>query len=411
MSARALVGLALALMMLAPAAAAAAPTEPDYPSDLVALLPGWIETSERLVTEQDRAKPWWGDAEAFLTRAKGAQAEGRVRVAMFHLETFEELLLGNRLIDDGKALGSDAEAKSFVLQRTSGWNEDAERAWTAYRAKLHGYDGQLHSLVTLEKALYSSDIALTGILNEDNFDYLSRELPKQDGFPENYVFGLVRATNTPILNLRFATDILDAAVKEEGIPPRVDDARWANITATALAYGQTDEKAPAFLEGLDARGKPVRAGGEAILSVAFILAEQRATRANSMETIFGDARSRGLDVVRDAAKGMNKQFNNTTLEAPRGHGLSGVFTSDAIDRVLLTREYMSRDQAELGTVIVAWAQLEHQGYATNTLASVSPVEPPPTPSPTKPAPLPGALAMLGIVAVVAAFARSARRPR
>lgn len=398
---RIVLALALASILLAPSAQAA-PT-PDYPDDLRALLGQWLQEGEAFATSADREQDWWAEANTFLERAREANADGRVREGMFHLETFHELVIANRLVDEAMLLTNDGERKTFVLQRVSGVHEDAQDAWEAYRAKLHGYDGELHSLLTIEKALYSADIAITAMLTGSDHELIAGEFPKQQGFPEAYVHALVRGTSTVLLDLAWAQDVLDAATKEEGLPPRILDERWANLTKLSLEYGTDGEEVPSYLQALDELGRPARENGEATLAVAFVLAEQRSTRANSMQTIFGDASTRGKDVVNDAARGMTKQFNNTTLEAPRSVGLTGVFTSDAVDRVLLTQEYVASEQADLGVVISAWASLDHAAYASNALASLSPIVPP------SPKDAPGlgigALLLVGLVAALLARRR------
>lgn len=393
-----LAGALLVVLLLAPAARAQG-SDPDYPDDLLALLPAWTEGAESLARAQDHEKPWWPQAESYLQKAKDAAEAGRFRVATFQLETFSEVVLVNQLLDDTASLGSDAERRSAIAQRTRAWNEEAEAAWLGFRERLHGYDAQLRSLTTIEKALYASDLALTAALSMDEHDLVSREFAKQGGVPDGYVYALVRASHTPLQAIGWAEAVLAAAARGEGLPPRVVDAQWANVTAAALNVTGSD--APDFLETMETLAQPARENGEGVLAVAFSLAEQRATRANGMQTIFGDAEARGLAVVADASRGMSKQLNNTTLDAPRAYGLEGVFTSDAIDRARFTNEFVASGNATLATVIVAWAALEHQAYATSVLAAASPVRP--SPQDETPA---AALGLVALALVAAAlFAR------
>lgn len=392
-----LAGALLVALLLAPVAAAQG-SDPDYPDDLLALLPGWIEEAEALARAEDRAKPWWPQADEFLAKAKAAADEGRFRITTFHLETFSEVVLANQLLDDTASMGSDAERRSAIAQRTRAWNEDAGGAWLAFRERLHGYDAQLRSLTTIEKALYASDVALTAAVSMDEHDLLSREFAKQGGVPDGYVYALVRASHTPLQAIGWADDVLAAAARGEGLPPRVVDAPWANVTAVALNLTAAD--APDFLESLETLAQPARENGEAVLAVAFSLAEQRAIRANNMQTIFGDAEARGLAVVADASRGMSKQLNNTTLDAPRAFGLEGVFTSDAIDRARFTNDFVATGNATLATVLVAWSALEHQSYATSVLGSASPVQPTPMAETPAPGLLLVALALLGAALLI-----------
>lgn len=363
--------LLLAALLLAPLAGAA-PPPPDYPPEMRALLPGWIAEAEALVREGDREAAWWPEAESFLERAKDADEAGRLRVAMFHLETFSELVVAQHLMEDARGAGSDSEQRAAILQQTRAWHEEAHRAWLAFRERLHGFDGEIRSVATLERALYAADVALVAATTLAEHDLLAPEFPKQSGVPEGYVLALVRSSHSARLAIERADELLTVAAASEGVPPVIDGEAWANVTQAALGV---EGEAPPYLETIDALAMPARNNSETTMAVAFLLAEQRATRAYSMQTIFGDAESRGLAVVQDAARGMNKQLNNTTLETPRSHGLSGVFTSDAIDRAMLTNELLAAGNASLGTVIVAWSALEHASYATSTLATVSPVEP------------------------------------
>lgn len=397
-----LVALALVALLLAPAGVAK--SEPAYPSELRALVPAWLAEA-RALGEPSRGAAWWPEAQVWLDNATAAEGAGRFRIAIFQLETYHEVLLTKRLVDEAAPLGSDAERKSFVLQRITDAREDADAAWLAYRAKLHGLDAQLRSLQSIEKALYSADIATSGFLLLADHEPLARDFPRAQGFPEGYVLALVRATHTARLDVEYASDMLDAAVEGEGLPPRVLDGPWANLTASALVPYEGD--VPPYLKAYEEAIGPARANGESVLALAIALAEQRAIRQNGMNTIFGDASSRGKDVVNDAARGMRKQLNNTTVDLPVSYGLSGVFTVDAIDRARYTDEFVARGEAQLGTVTTAWASLEHAGYVLDALAAVSPVEPS---TEEKGAPGFGAAALV-VAALAVALTRGARTRR
>ncbi|HVM46125.1 MAG TPA: hypothetical protein VM582_09340, partial [Candidatus Thermoplasmatota archaeon] len=302
-------------------------------------------------------------------------AEKRLRTALFQLETFTELVVAQQLHDEANATRSaDADKRTLIASRTAAMRADAQREWASFRATLAGYDDEVRSVQTIEKILYAGDIALVGILSQSDYDILAREYPRQSGVPLGYTLALVRASHTAALNIGWARDLLAEAVKGEGLPPRVLDEPWSNLTRVAVVVEEEDPGV--YLRSLDQIGRPVRENNESLLSIAIALAEQRATRAHTMQTLFGDARTRGLDVVRDAARGMNRQLNNTSVELPRSFGLTGVFTSDAIDRAEFTNTFVAAGQADLGAVIAAWSTLEHQGYVLLALAQVSPVRPP-----------------------------------
>lgn len=396
------VALALALALLAPAAAAKE-SAPDYPEEFLALLPGWIAEAEALVEAGARERPWWPGAEDYLVKAKDAQSEGRFRIALFQLETFTELVLSHQFLDEANASRtSDAERKTFIVSRLGGMREDSVAAWASYRSTLDGYDPQLRSLRTIEKALYASDVAVTGATMFVGYDDIVAEFPKQPGVPMGYVLALVRAAHTSGLSIGWASDMLAEAVKDEGLPPRVVEEAWTNLTKAALAVPEGET--PDYLEVVAELGDEARANDEALLSLVFSLAEQRSTRAYGMQTIFGDGESRNKNVIQDSRNGMVKQLANTTLDDPRGYGLEGVFTSDGIDRARYSEEFYQRGIADLGTIILGWSALEYARFANAALASVSPITPPPTPEDETPF-----LALGVLVALVVAVALARRR--
>lgn len=399
---RILLACAFALLLALPQGTAASAPE-SYPADITPLAARWVAQAETFGASSANAS-WYPEAEAYLAKAKDAAAAGRVRVAAFNAETYTELVRTHRLLDEAQAYRSDAEKKSFILGRTNDWREEANTAWTAYRARLHGYDGELRSLHALEKALYSADMAFSVYVEGERYTEIAREFSKSAGLDRGYVLALTRASSTITLDIAYANDILDAAVAAEGVPPRLLDDKWANITAEATREVPEGSTSP-HLATMEQVARPVRANGEGILSVAIAIAEQRTQRANGMETIFGDARSRGKDIVGDAARGMTKQLNNTSVEKARAYGLEGVFTADAIDRAFFARGFVERGEATIATVLVAWSALEHAGYMTNVLAAVSPIEPQ---TATKQTPAPAPLLAVG-VALLAAAALARRR--
>lgn len=402
---RALALALVALLGLAHAPHAAAGSHaPLYPAELTALLPRWIDEAEALVAPGAQERPWWPEAERFLTMAKDASSGGRLRVAMFHLETFTELTLTGQLMDDANASRtSDAERKAYIQQRVGAMRHDSEEDWARFRATLHGYDAQLRSLQTIEKALYAADIAATGRLLVDTYDGYAQEFPRQAGVPKGYVMGLVRAAHTSGLNVGWAQDMLAESVKQEGLPPRVLEEPWANITSAAVQVPEGD--VPSYMRPLADLADEARANNETLLSIVLSLAEQRAARAYEMHSIFGDAESRAKNVVADSAAGMNRKLRNTSVETPRGNGLTGIFTGDAIDRARYTNELHEQGKADLGIIIIAWSALEHATYVHATLASASPVVPP---EPTTQTPGP---ALAALLAVLALAALTTRRPR
>lgn len=376
--------------------------EPDYPEHLLDLMPGFIADAEALARPADKERPWWPQVQEWLDNASNASEADRFRIVLFDLETFTELLFAKQLIDEAQALPNDAERKTFVIQRTSAWKQDADAAWSRYREKLHSYDGQLQSLHTVEAALYSADLALTSALSAASHTALAREFPAEPGFDEGYVVGLVRYSHTPFLRLQWADAVLQAAADLEGTGPRIREDAWANLTAQALAINGTG---PAHVAELRTLGDPVRANGEGTLALAVALAEQRSARLSEIQLLYGDAQTR-LDVLSDAAKFLGRRLENLTLESPRSIGLHGSFTSDAADRAHYALEFHERGQSSLGLLLATWANMDHADYVVAALGSVSPVTPPPTPEDDgRGAPLAPWLALLGLATVALALRR------
>lgn len=394
---------ALATLLLVPGVHAAVP-EPEFPDPLAALVPGWIADAEALAAG-DQEKDWWPEAQKFLDSAKDAQKAGRVRSAMFDVETFTELVLTGRLTDEAAPLPSDAERKGLILQRTSAWHTQALGAWDAYRQELDDVEDEIHALHALEIAAYSADLALGARLLTDDREGLAREYPKQSGSDRGYVLALVRASRTALLELEWASDILGLAGSYEGLPPRVNETAWEELAAYALL--PPEGSAPSQAEPIEKVAVDIRENNESVMAVVINLAEQRAARAQSIFIIYGDAQSRGLNVTSDAGRAMKRQLENATMDEPRGYGLLGVFTADSIDRAMKTSGYLDQGLTDLGVVIGAWSALDHAKYVAATLGTVSPIQPPPVDeTPTKKTPVAAWGAMVGIA--VGAILRSRR---
>lgn len=391
----ALVALIAVVASLAPGGQAA--VAPEFPPSLLALLPAWMADAEALAAN-DTGKDWYPEAKRFLDSAKEAQADGRFRSAIFDLETFHELVLTGQLIEQGASLPSDAERKSVILQRTAQWHAEAGHAWTAYRDQLYATEGDIRSVRGMELALYSAEQAIGGRLLLDERELVAREFPKQPGVERAYVLALVRASHTSLLDIQWAQDILSVVTEHEGLPPRLNETVWRD--AGNISLQPLIGTVPAHLQPLEKIADEARTRNETTLAIAVNLAEQRASRATNIFIIYGDATSR-RNVTGDATAAMGKQLDNLTMDPPREYGLLGVFTADAIDRGVKTREYALQGQAELGIIIAAWAALDHQGYVTATLGAASPIQPAsvdPDPAET-PLGWLVALAALGVVAL------------
>lgn len=365
------VALLAALLLGVPHAKAATPAV-EFPDAVKALAPTWLQRSEALAANSTQ-KEWYPEAAKFLQSAKDAQAQGRVRSVLFDLETFEELVVTGQLLDEAQRLPSDAERKSFILQRTAAWHADAKAAWRAYRDHLHEVEGDVHSVRGMELALYSADQALSARLLTDERENVAREFPKQPGVERGFVLALVRSSHTALLDLQWAEDVLGAVAVHEGLPPRLNETAWQQMAGAALAPPEGDP--PAHLKQLEDVAAEARERNESVLAIAVNLAEQRAARATSIYVIYGDATSRGKDVTADAARAMGRQLENTSMQPARDVGLLGVFTADAIDRAIKTRDYADQGLVDLGIVIAAWAGLDHEKMVTTTLGAASPVRP------------------------------------
>lgn len=391
---RALLALLFAALLVVPATAQGA-TPVAYPEPVRGLLGQWIEEAEALGANSTNAS-WYPLAAEYLQKAKDAEAQGRLRTGMFHLETYHEIVLGQRLLDEANATAtSDADRRQAILDRTNPLRTEGKDDFAAFRADLHALDGQLKSVQSNELALYAADIALTGALAARTYEALVRELPKQQGVPTPYVYALVRASHGFSLDVGFARDLLDAATRLEGLPPRILDEPWSNTTQIALSPVDP-EGLPGYTKDHEEVAGDARANNETLLAIALTLSEQRAARAANIHVIYGDAQGRVGTVLQDAARNMGKQLDNLSIERAHEHGLLGIFTADAIDRGVLAQEYAAAGLADLGIIVTAWANLDHQGYANAILAEASPVKPP---EPTKETPLGFALPLVTLVLV------------
>lgn len=368
---RAFVLLALALFLAPSASAASAPRiAPEFPEDLQALGPRWVaDVGERIAPYADR--PWFAEMDGFYQKAKREADEGRLRAAIFDLETVIELLEANILVDAAPQR-SEAERKAIVLERTQAMHREGEAAWSDFRERAKGLQDEIESLHTLEIALYASDLALTAKLNLDNYVHLVPEFRKAN-FSREATLDMLRASRTPGTALAFANDILDVAMAREGLPPRLEAARWQErYVVPELARPPEEDGRLAAWENV---AKEVRPAEEGIMAVAIGLAEQRALRQQQISLTYGDAGSRGLDVLHDAVRYMERRLNRTSYEDVRPHGVLGVFTADAVDQAQFVLDFAAAGKAQLPFVTATWATLDHQEFAALVLADVSPIAP------------------------------------
>ena len=368
---RALVLLALVLFVSPGATAATAkPIQPEFPDDLKALGPQWVaDVGDRIAPYADR--PWYAEMDGFYQKAKREADEGRLRAAMFDLETVVELLEANLLVDAAPQR-SEAERKAIVLERTQSMHRDGEAAWSDFRARAKDVQSDIASLHALEMTLYAADIALTAKLNLNNYVHLVPEFRKAN-FSREATLDMLRASRTPSTALDFANDILDVAMAREGLPPRLEAVRWQERYVVPELSRTSDDSGR--LSAWEDVAKEVRPAGEGVMAVAIGLAEQRALRQQQISLTYGDAGSRGLDVLHDAVRFMERRLNRTSYEDVRPHGLLGVFTADAVDQARFVLEFAAAGKAQLPFVTATWATLDHQEFAALVLADVSPVEP------------------------------------
>lgn len=370
---RALVAMGIVLLLAGPALAQqATPKAPpvDFPEDVEALARGWVADVEaRVAPHAD--KPWFAEMDGFLQKAKREAEEGRVRAAMFDLETTDELLRANLLLDE-TAGRNDADRKALVIERTQAWRAEGDAAWEEFRARLKSIEGDIGSLHTLELALYAADLAIGAKLNLDNHKALVPEYRKVN-FSREATLDLVRASATPVLDLAFADDVLDAALEREGLPPALNATRWNNRYAIPETRREPDETGQVRL--WEAFAPEVRANDERTMSVAIGLAEQRELRRQQIALTYGDAASRGQDSVNDAAKFMERRMNRSSYDDLRPHGLLGIFTADAVDQARFVLSFHEQGKAQMGFLTSTWANLDYQEFVAVTLADVSPVRP------------------------------------
>lgn len=368
---RAIPLLVLALL-LAPGLASAEPgIQPEFPDDLAALAREWVtEAESALAPHADAA--WHAEAEGFLAKARANADAGRVRSTIFDVETTYEIIRAETFLASIAHLASEAEKKSSAISQSQSWHDESVATWDAYTARLHEFDAEVQSLHGLEIALYSADIAATARVALNSHDELVPEFRKA-AFSRGTVMDLFRASRTPGIEIGFASDILDVAVSREGLRPELDVARWRDVYVAGELARPTDTSGR--ISQWEEIAEPARQGGEEILSVAVGLAEQRLLRMQSISLTYGDAQSRGKDVVNDAARGMLGRVNRTSYDDVRAYGLLGVATADAIDQARFILGFVERGEAQLAFITAAWSTLDWQETSALVLADVSPVEP------------------------------------
>lgn len=386
--------LLLALLLLAPPLAAAKEIpRPEYPPALLALLPGWLADAERA----------GGPPEAleYLQKAREAASEGRVRVALFHLDTHRQLLEARRLLDEA-GTGSLPARKERVLALGAAWRAEAEDAWASYRRALQAHDG-LKGLHAAELALYSADAALLAAVQLTAVDDVKASLRGSERLDEGLVAALARSTRGVTYQLGLARDVLDAAAAAEGVPPRLDETVWNRTLDEAMVAPEGD--VPYYLQRSEAIAGDSRARGERLLALALYLAEIRDARVAAIQQQFGDAAARGIDAARDAGVGMTRGAENLSMEAPRAEGLLGAFTADALDRVRYTAPLARNGTVGLPAASFAWASLDHQEAANRVLAEAR-ERPPAPPDADREAPAGGVLlAAAGLLVAALALRR------
>lgn len=394
---RTLPALLLVAALLVPSAAAR-PAPLPYPAPIAALAPKILDHVADLEANAS-GEPWWAGVKPWLDRAHADAEAGRFHATLYDAETYRELVLAHELEASANATSATAgDRRNFVIQTAASWRAASNATWTAFRAKVHEADGQLRSVGALETTLFAADLAIEAKSTDASFDAYVQRYAREPDPPFDYLLLFARLTQTPILDVQVAQDVLQEGFAQDGVPPAIVQDRWINNTRVALA---PPASASPQMQRFEDLAGPVRANDEAIMAVALTLAEQGQGRLSGMETIFGDGASRGKAVVQDADHGFQRQLNNTTLEPSRSHGLAGLFMADAFDRAVYAQDVVDNGTASLGVVLNAWSGLDHAGYATNVLADVSPVKP----APAKATPGVGAPALVAAMLVAAVVAR------
>lgn len=395
----------LALLIVVPGFASAGNAE--FPDDLTPLARKWIDEA-RAAGAGHEGREWYPQAYEFLEKAEAALDEGRLRVVLFDLETYHQLVETGKLMDEAAALRSDAERKGLVSQRTTAWAEDARHEWTLARERLDAIEDDLRSLQAVERALYAADLALTARTSLNHHALLAKEFPNQPKFEEGYVLALVSSSHTPVVTSGWAIDLIETVAALEGLQPSIDLDAWHDLTLVALE-DPGDRQLPPYYEPYEELAKDVRPNNESIMAMAIYLAELREARKSSIHLIFGDGQSRAKDAVNDSASGLRKQGDLTSMSNPRDYGLQGIFTADALDRVAYTLEFVERGEATLGVVIGTWAALDHSAFVIEVLGQVSPIQPAAVDVEEKPTP--GFAPALAALAFVAAAGIAGARTR
>lgn len=374
---RTALALLLVALLLAPSAGAArAPAA--YPDPVAKLATKIVERVAPLEAES-RNESWWADAQPWLERARDHAAQGRFHATLYDAETFEEIVVAHQLSDEvNRSAQTVGDQRTHMLTRVTAWRAESNDTWLAFRAKLHQVDGTVRSVQALETALFGADLALQSKAADSRFDAYVGAFKRQPGLTFVDIRDFARVTKSIQLDVLVAGDIVDAALAQDGVPPAILPEKWANFTAAARVDPGADS---ATLAPYEILVKPAREHNETILSLAATVVERTAQRLSEIQTVYGDAASRGLTVMTDADRGFQRQLNNTTLAPAQSRGLAGVFSADAIDKGVYVQDAVDNGTVTLGVIEAAWADLDHAAFANILVAALSPVSDPNAPGP------------------------------
>lgn len=393
--------LLLAALLLIPVAGAV--RDPVAYPDAVKGIPQKIVDRVAPLETEARTQPWWPDAEPWLARARADAAAGRLHATLYDAETFQELVRAHQVQARANASGQTAgDQRLFVIQEMTRQRAATNESWLAFRAKLHQADEGIRSVQAFETLLYAADLALYAKVGDAPFEATLEAFSHTPGVPFDYLLGLSRLTFSTRLDLEVAGDIVEAGLAADGLPPAMIPDRWTNVSRAVLT--DPGELHPS-LARYEALAKPARENNESLLAAAALVLEQATQRLTEMQTVYGDAASRGITVVRDADRGFQGALNNTTLVPAQSRGLSGIFVADAIDKGVYVQRIVENGTADVNLVLSAWSGIDHANYANLLVAGTSPVQPA---KEDKKTPAFEAWAPMALLALVALAARARR---
>lgn len=367
---RTLPALALAALVLAPALAPSAtaievPDALPFPDDYARVARAWIGEARAELDAQGDSE-WARSVASDIDAAQAYADDGRVRASTLKLANARVAMRFHPLWEDASAAGSESARRARVLAAADAMRAEAARAESSFRAALHALDGNLSSVASLEAALLAADWATDGVYALSAFQPFREEAATGE-LDASLTLGLVSVTIGAAIAFEYAEDLVPLAAAREGVEPRILPEKWRNLTYAARAAADVPQSPPATAP-YDALTRATNATSEDLLGVASFFGSLRSQRVAGVQTMFGDAATRGLGAMSDLSDNINTSLAKSVLPTWRAAGYEGLATLDGTDLALYLRDTPDPTLAEYAR---AWIAVEHPRTVATVLAQVS----------------------------------------